>query len=720
LKNWKLGVTPMADTDFDIVESLTFRFYDFYNEEDQNLLYIEDGDPSSIKLNFEITNNSGKTIKLDPARDSNASPDNFHISLEFRPGELSNVSLQQIDLDGITREGNWTISRPVLKRNGSIFLYLLRIKETLVIEKEHEGKKGKQIITFKGLAANGSNGVRGTNVNGSYNNFYFEDNNKKNKIEKEFLLILTVLGSRGLRKAPLAVSFAYSNAVLNDGKQQNLLIIQISNIGQENIAFSQTTKFIITVDAQLDKKSEPWSLSEKDKANKIEVRVLKPDPGQISDDSKVKAGDKVPNQNIVSDDWECNLDNKAIEPEWTISPKLEKVSNLKFDEDIFIQLSNVITSLKSGQGDIYLSYSGLPGYRSDKVLLGVKKTHLIERENKIGIGKVPESSSPELDVKGKIAADYLEINNKITNPSLQIEGSVTAASFIGEGAAVTGMIMMWYGDKDNIPMGWALCDGSNGTPDLKDRFIMGAGNVSSRQSGDADQHSHRVENLQKENFYTESGGTHRHRMPRTWNVKENALYGSEALLSSDKNFWAIDPGSDRVSESQEGGNHSHQIKINPFDTSSSNGQNRPRWYALYFIIKVTTFNAPFEQLIDVDKDTEWKTATGYKLAFQKDGNFVLHNKDKKALWATGTHNRTEGTKPNLLKLTTDGDFALLDQQSKIIWSTNTSDNPGAYLVFQEDGNLVLYSKNNQILFQTNTANDKQQTTNVASTWKPKG
>jgi hypothetical protein len=33
---------------------------------------------------------------------------------------------------------------------------------------------------------------------------------------------------------------------------------------------------------------------------------------------------------------------------------------------------------------------------------------------------------------------------------------------------------MWSGAIATIPSGWALCDGSNGTPDLRDRFIAGA------------------------------------------------------------------------------------------------------------------------------------------------------------------------------------------------------------------------------------------------------
>lgn len=42
------------------------------------------------------------------------------------------------------------------------------------------------------------------------------------------------------------------------------------------------------------------------------------------------------------------------------------------------------------------------------------------------------------------------------------------------GAALTGVIVMWSGSVATIPTGWVLCNGSNGTPDLRNRFIIGA------------------------------------------------------------------------------------------------------------------------------------------------------------------------------------------------------------------------------------------------------
>jgi microcystin-dependent protein len=41
----------------------------------------------------------------------------------------------------------------------------------------------------------------------------------------------------------------------------------------------------------------------------------------------------------------------------------------------------------------------------------------------------------------------------------------------------TGLISLWSGSVASIPSGWFLCDGSNGTPDLRNRFIVGAGST---------------------------------------------------------------------------------------------------------------------------------------------------------------------------------------------------------------------------------------------------
>lgn len=62
---------------------------------------------------------------------------------------------------------------------------------------------------------------------------------------------------------------------------------------------------------------------------------------------------------------------------------------------------------------------------------------------------------------------------------LQSGGAGANPSWVAAAAAeiVAGMIMLWSGSAATIPTGWVLCDGSNSTPDLRDKFVIGAGNL---------------------------------------------------------------------------------------------------------------------------------------------------------------------------------------------------------------------------------------------------
>ena len=71
------------------------------------------------------------------------------------------------------------------------------------------------------------------------------------------------------------------------------------------------------------------------------------------------------------------------------------------------------------------------------------------------------------------------INNNATIPSARLTGALPAldgSSLTGIVSFVSGMIILWSGSTGSIPSGWVLCNGSNSTPDLRDRFVVGAGN----------------------------------------------------------------------------------------------------------------------------------------------------------------------------------------------------------------------------------------------------
>jgi hypothetical protein len=71
----------------------------------------------------------------------------------------------------------------------------------------------------------------------------------------------------------------------------------------------------------------------------------------------------------------------------------------------------------------------------------------------------------DVDVRGHdILFDDGQIPEAALDPSILVNRGVPQ-----------GAILMWSGTIDTIPESWALCDGDNGTPDLRGRFIKGAG-----------------------------------------------------------------------------------------------------------------------------------------------------------------------------------------------------------------------------------------------------
>ncbi len=68
------------------------------------------------------------------------------------------------------------------------------------------------------------------------------------------------------------------------------------------------------------------------------------------------------------------------------------------------------------------------------------------------------------------SGDVLKWNGTEWAPGTDLQGSGG-----GGGNVETGTIVIWSGTIANIPTGWQLCDGTNGSPDLRDKFVVGAG-----------------------------------------------------------------------------------------------------------------------------------------------------------------------------------------------------------------------------------------------------
>lgn len=94
--------------------------------------------------------------------------------------------------------------------------------------------------------------------------------------------------------------------------------------------------------------------------------------------------------------------------------------------------------------------------------------------DKVGVGTTAITNNDTFHVTGETRLSGNIHHTGIATHVGNVQVS-SGSSFIGAGTIPVGGIIMWSGTIANIPTGWALCNGSNGTPDLRTRFIVGAG-----------------------------------------------------------------------------------------------------------------------------------------------------------------------------------------------------------------------------------------------------
>jgi microcystin-dependent protein len=86
--------------------------------------------------------------------------------------------------------------------------------------------------------------------------------------------------------------------------------------------------------------------------------------------------------------------------------------------------------------------------------------------NSVATDKIVDANVTDVKIAGMSAS-------KLTGALPAISGA--ALTGLAAGVA-TGIIAIWSGSIASIPAGWVICDGTNSTPDLRDRFVIGAGN----------------------------------------------------------------------------------------------------------------------------------------------------------------------------------------------------------------------------------------------------
>ena len=117
----------------------------------------------------------------------------------------------------------------------------------------------------------------------------------------------------------------------------------------------------------------------------------------------------------------------------------------------------------------FTAKDGLPAGNSSKV---VKGAELDTEFTAIAAAIASKSDSNSPTFTGTPLAPTASAGTNNTQIATTAFATAAAAA-----AFPVGGISMWSGSVASIPSGWVLCNGSNGTPDLRNRFVVGAGST---------------------------------------------------------------------------------------------------------------------------------------------------------------------------------------------------------------------------------------------------
>ena len=300
------------------------------------------------------------------------------------------------------------------------------------------------------------------------------------------------------------------------------------------------------------------------------------------------------------------LTSDGTDTKWDASSNLPAGSSAQVAiTDVSSGTPRLLLATGSGTQKDVLSNSNLT-YNTSTQIIGGKISNISNHDT----DDLSEGSSNLYHTTARVRAAVSATGDLTYNSSNgQFSASVPSAF-------VSGMIILWSGNTGNIPTGFVLCDGNNSTPNLTDRFVVGAGSAygvgatggsssvtlstanlpsHNHSFSGSSSHSHTI-NQHTHSFSGSGSNTHSHGVPKgrggsqasiSHHVADTAVEQTQGTFATTNATISISVSGTTGGASDRGTN-SQTVSISGTTGSQGSGtahENRPPYYALCYIMK---------------------------------------------------------------------------------------------------------------------------------------
>ena len=455
--------------------------FDFYNQDDERVLFITDDDKQLQTLTLELTNTSPRDIEFqtpdtEPTpvnanggtlqwADWVAGKDLYHLQLSFRPGVLSEKAKGylkhpayrlaalgegwdlQYDPDP-TDLTDWVsllwlgedhakkLTAEIRKDKASLPVDLDAVLKELckapgsvaVSDPKANGlaKQAVRKLVLAKLSAGAGGGARGTRIHLNYQHLVYQDR-KEVVPAGTRTQFLNIINHSGKAYIPLHVGFVGSNTVLNDqGRTANELTLRITNISNsDSIKFRNSPASRFTISFDIDD-AQAWALTKTAEAAGIQIEWDGSPKVTLTRLDASRKQIELTDRDQDSSPWKPDVRFQGERPSWSFTYTGKTERTLGPGQSIELKLSELKSSSPAGYTNLYLHYEDIPGYWDGQVTCLIEKAPLVYRGGDVGIGTDMEPKQYHGNPTSKL---HVDVSND--NASLAADKKKPAAVFEG-------------------------------------------------------------------------------------------------------------------------------------------------------------------------------------------------------------------------------------------------------------------------------------------------